>query len=223
MTKTYTPSAHAVLVRYEGLKDPRTGEARIADERYVPVRLTSDGQYCIRRRGHLLPVHAIDADGAARVRIAQEGLTTDQLAIARMPVNADGHWDFDALEGHAPVIANPWEDEVLKHAKTYGDKPVAKPKASKAPKGTKAPVASEPAPAPTALRVNLRNKPAEEPKAQPKATKAKAAPAPAPAAPQLDQQAVIAYLAGLSSADSAALIAALQAAKAQPKAGRKGR
>lgn len=208
MTTTKTTAAHYVLVRYEGLKDPKTGAPRIVAERHVPVRML-DGQYCVRRNGLILPVHEIDADGAARVRIAQEGYGPMELAIGHCPKTAEGSWDFDALEGVAPSIKDPWQDEVLKHAKTAGPKPADKPKASKAKAEPAKPEAK-----PTGLKVTL----------QPKAAAPKPAKPVEPTA-QLDQQAVIAYLAALTGAESAALIAQLQAAKAKPKAakGRKAR
>lgn len=213
MTTTKTTPAHYVLVRFEGLKDPKTGQPRVTDERHVPVRL-HEGQYCVRRRSLLLPVHALDAEGAARVRIAQEGYGPAELAIGHVPKTAEGSWDLDALEGIAPAVTDPWGDAVLAGARTAGVKPA--PKAPKAPKAKAEP--AKPEARPTGLKVTL------QPKAGKAAAKLAPAPAPEPKA-QLDQQAVIAYLAGLSSADSAALIAALQAAKSQPKAakGRKAR
>lgn len=167
---------HYAHIRYLGL------EGRVSGDNEAPLRIVN-GKIGVKRRGVILPVTGLDAEGYALVNIGDKS-----AKLADTPRTAEGGYDYEALTSLYPSITDPWSVPALAGLKTRGPKPSAEPKAPAAPKAVAKALAVDAKPAKQAAA-----------KAEPKA--------------QLTEDMVITYLAGLSPKANQALIERLVAAK----------
>lgn len=199
MTNEKARPAYYAHVRYLGLLNRESGTNE------APLRIV-DGQIAVKRKGYILPVIGLDTDGYALVKIAQDGFVgsyIDASAIARTPMTAEGRFDYEALKELAPSITNPWDVAELAGLKTVGEKPSDKPKASTAKPEPTTTVAA------TGLRITMA-----KPAAEKRAPKEQHVEAPK-AAPVLDMDAVIAYLASVGQEHLQQVVTGVQAMKQQ--------
>jgi hypothetical protein len=180
--------AHYANIRYLGLN------GRVKGTNQAPLRILGDS-LAVKVKGFIMPVIAIE-DGHAIVDASAKAET----AIAQTPKTPTGSWDYAALDELAPVIAEPWDLPELKGLTFVG----TRADATRSRSGERHPKAK-----PEGLRLSA--KPAVTKTATPKARTA----APAEPKAHVDADMAIAYLASLSGEGMAALIAKLNAAKAE--------